>query len=161
MASQTLAQTEDGNLQFALPGGLILAEEASVAEHMASHSRAVEQAAAQAQAQAASSTQADTERRTGVPEDLLKSLPVMSFLDALAKECDKRDDQSEGNESGDNGEKALDCCKGKKIPGLQIDSDAEERACEICQSGYNDDEEVFALRPILDDILHLTQPNPS
>jgi hypothetical protein len=149
MASQTLAQTEDGGLQFALPGGLILAEEASVAEHMASHSRAVEQAAAQAQAQAASSTQADTEKRTGVPEDLLKSLPVLSFLDALARECGKCEELNEGNESGgDVREKALDCCKVcKTIPGLQVDSDAEERVCEICQSGYNDDEEVFAFRP--------------
>jgi hypothetical protein len=137
MASQTLGQVEDGSLHFALPGGLILAEEASVAEHMASHSRAVEQAAAQV-----TSSTPSVDRRTGVPEDVLKALPVMSFADALVKECEKPDEDSGETGLDDTLLKALDCCKGKKIPGLQVDSDAEERLCEICQSGYNEEDEV-------------------
>lgn len=143
MATQTV---EEGGTQFQLPGGMLMAEDASVQEHMASHSLAVEQAAA------ASNTRSDeaSDKRTGVPEELLKKLPVMTFGDAVSR--DHKELLPKASDSKDTIKPALEsttqddcpCCESRapRIPGLQIDSEEDDRTCEICQSCYEWDEEV-------------------
>jgi hypothetical protein len=166
-ATQTI-EIEESGINFTMPSGMVMADRAMVSEHLVSHSRAVERAAIDAHGQAVLDIQEMNDKKKGVPPEVLKAMSSVAFKDAIAmrKEeqyvgksegevndgdgVDKDVDSNSSVSSTRSGSVATSCCTGgacaapgaRAIFGLQVDNDEEDRACEICQSGYSEDDEV-------------------
>lgn len=169
-ATQTI-EIEESGINFTMPSGMVMADRAMVSEHLVSHSRAVERAAIDAHGQAVLDIQEMNDKKKGVPPEVLKAMSSVAFKDAIAmrKEeqyvgksegevndgdgVDKDVDSNSSVSSTRSGSVATSCCTGgacaapgaRAIFGLQVDNDEEDRACEICQSGYSEDDEVLPL----------------
>mmetsp|Transcript_36791 Transcript_36791/g.115011 ORF Transcript_36791/g.115011 Transcript_36791/m.115011 type:complete len:576 (-) Transcript_36791:1337-3064(-) len=87
---------------------------------------------------------------TGVPQEVLdRDTCRMKYADAILRELEKQNEKQESDakdksESTD-AQKGCPHSAGLIIPGLQIDTEEDDRLCEVCQCGYEDDEEVMVL----------------
>lgn len=152
-------QLEESGIQFTMPAGMIIAEDAAVSEHLLSHSRAVERAAMEALGQSVAVRQEEEDKRQGVPQEVLKTMTGLSFLEALAKieeeggfaknqRAEEREEPAVEEPTPHHDHSCDSCCHNEtcapspKILGLQVDSEADDHTCEICQSGYDEDDEV-------------------
>lgn len=168
-ATQTI-EIEEAGINFTMPSGMVMADRSMVRDHLLSHSRAVERAAIDAHGQAVADIQEMNEKKQGVPPEVLKAMSCVAFKDAIAMRKEEQDGgKSEGEVNGDGVDKHVDsdssvsstgsgsvatsCCaegacaapRARSIFGLQVDNEEEDRACEICQSGYSEDDEVLPL----------------
>jgi len=88
---------------------------------------------------------------TGVPQEVLdRDTRRMKYADALFHEQEREREKQESDDK-ENSETPNDTKKGCAhgggivIPGLQIDTEDDDRLCEVCQCGYEDEEEVMIL----------------
>mmetsp|Transcript_26348 Transcript_26348/g.63524 ORF Transcript_26348/g.63524 Transcript_26348/m.63524 type:complete len:492 (-) Transcript_26348:142-1617(-) len=144
---------------------MIRGEDGGVAAPPGSHSRAVEAAAAHAQQQNGQGggvrereREEEEDRVKGTPPEVLKALSKMSFEEVMER-CPHpcacatpTDADSEESKEGDEAttQRPFDSSASPlgvapKILGLQVDSEAEDKMCEICQVGYDADDEVLLL----------------
>lgn len=179
-ATQTI-EIEEAGINFTMPSGMVMADRVMVRDHLLSHSRAVERAAIDAHGQAVADIQEMNEKKQGVPPEVLKAMSCVAFKDAIAMKKEEQDGgKSEGEVNGDGVDKHVDsdssvsstgsgsvatsCCtegacaapRARSIFGLQVDNEEEDRACEICQSGYSEDDEVLNPPCPPDPHLHLS-----
>ena len=170
-ATQTI-EIEEAGINFTMPSGMVMADRSMVRDHLLSHSRAVERAAIDAHGQAVADIQEMNEKKQGVPPEVLKAMSCVAFKDAIAMKKEEQDGgKSEGEVNDDGVDKHVDsdssvsstgsgsvatsCCtegacaapRARSIFGLQVDNEEEDRACEICQSGYSEDDEVLNQPP--------------
>lgn len=167
--TQQTIEVENSGINFTMPSGMIMADSAVVRDHLVSHSRAVERAALAAHGQAVAGMEEIVEKKQGVPQEVLKAMASVAFKDAIARRNEEDGGNAEGEveggredvdpkeETDETGSESVasTCCRGgacaapgaKAIFGLQVDNEDEDRVCEICQSGYCEDDEVAPLAP--------------